>query len=305
MPNERTLIWLKYRFIGDAVLATPVIHAVAEKVGRAELLGASYHLELLAAEPRLDLHLDTKLRGMPVFLDRLRWLRRQQYSQALIINRNFRTALLVRLAGIKRRVGFNTEGRGLLLTDRVPYDPTLKEAANYARLGQPFGLEVAPFPPRLTLTDEERLRGQRLVKGARIGLQPGSTGADRIFPPELLAEIANRLDEPVVLLGAKSERSFADKLLPHLRLPPVDLVGSCTLRESMAALAALQVMAGPDSGLMHTSVAVGTRTVTTFSRTPAPQWGHDYAPHRVLIAPQGDMAQVAADDVIGAIREGL
>jgi ADP-heptose:LPS heptosyltransferase len=120
----------------------------------------------------------------------------------------------------------------------------------------------------------------------------------------MLAEIVNRLGERVVLLGAGSERPFADALLPHLNLPPVDLVGACTLRESMAAASHLEVMVGPDSGLMHTCVAVGVRTVTTFSRTPHLQWGHDYAPHRVLIAPEGDMSRVPVEDVVSAVQGG-
>ncbi|MCC7435214.1 MAG: glycosyltransferase family 9 protein [Methanoregulaceae archaeon] len=302
MASDRTLIWLKYRFIGDAVLATPLIHAVSAKMGHADLLGASYHLELLAEEPRLSLHLDTKLRGMGAFLDRLRWLRQQRFSQAVIINRNFRTALLARLAGIPRRIGFATEGRSFLLTDRVPYDPTQHEAIAYAGLGKPLGLDVTPLPPCLHVSPAEKAKGRELLQGATIGIQPGATGADRIFPPERLAEIVNQLDQPVSLFGAASERSFSDALLPHLEHAPIDLVGKCTLRESMAALSQLKVFAAADSGLVHTAVALGVRTVATFSRTPAHQWGHDYPPHRVLVAPKGIMAEVPIADVVTAIR---
>lgn len=302
MASDRTLIWLKYRFIGDAVLSTPLIHAVSAKMGHADLLGASYHLELLAEEPRLTLHLDTKLRGTRAFLDRLRWLRQQRFAQAVIINRNFRTALLARLARIPRRIGFATEGRSFLLTDRVPYDPTQHEAIAYAALGRPLGLEVRPLPPCLHVSAAEQTRGRELLQGATIGVQPGATGADRIFPPERLAEIINQLDQRVALFGAASERSFTDDLLPHLTHTPTDLVGKCTLRESMAALSQLSVFAAADSGLVHTAVALNVRTVATFSRTPAHQWGHNYPPHRVLVAPQGNMADVPIADVVAAIR---
>lgn len=302
MSSDRTLIWLKYRFIGDAVLASPLVHAVTANTGQADLLGAAYHLELYAQEPNLKLHLDTKLRGSAAFLDRLRWLRRQRFGQAVIINRNFRTALLARLAGIPRRIGLATEGRSFLLTDRVPYDPTQHEAVAYAALGRPLGLEIEPLPPCLHVSADEQVRGRELVQDATIGIQPGATGADRIFPPDRLAQIVNLLDEPVVLFGAASERPFADALLPHLALPPVDLVGRCTLRETMSALSQMRVFAAADSGLVHTAVAMGVRTVATFSKTPAHQWGHHYPPHRVLIAPGGNMAEVPIADVVSAIR---
>lgn len=304
MRDERTLVWLKYRFIGDAVLATPLIHAVSAHVGQAEVLGASYHLELLAHEPRLTLHLDTKLRGNRVFLDRLRWLRAQRFNQAVIVNRNFRTALLARLAGIPRRIGFNTEGRGLLLTDRVPYDPLKHEAISYARLGEPLGLKIEPLPPSLSVSDAERQHGAELRQGATVGIQPGSTGADRVFSSEMLGDIVNRLGERVVLFGAQSERSFADALLPHLKAAPVDLVGKCSLRETMAAMSGLNVFNAADSGLVHIAAALGVRTVATFSRTPAHQWGHDYAPHRVFVAPEGLMSNMNVETVAQAILEG-
>lgn len=302
MASDRTLIWLKYRFIGDAVLASPLVHAVSAKMGHADLLGAAYHLELFAEEPRLTLHLDTKLRGTRAFLDRLRWLRQERFAQAVIINRNFRTALLARLAGIPRRIGFATEGRSFLLTDRVPYDPTQHEAIAYASLGKPLGLGFAPLPPCLHVSEAEAAQGRDLLQGATVGIQPGATGADRIFPPDRLADIVNQLDQPVALFGAASERAFTEAVLPRLRKTPIDLVGKCTLRESMAALSQLSVFAAADSGLVHTAVALGVRTVATFSRTPAHQWGHDYAPHRVLVAPQGIMADVPIADVVSAIR---
>lgn len=301
MSSERTLIWLKYRFIGDAVLATPLIHAVSEQAGHAEVLAAPHLVELLRHEPRLTLHTETKLRGNRLFLERLRWLRQQRFNQAVIVNRSFRTALLARLAGIPGRIGLATEGRGILLTDRVPYDRTKHEAISYARLGEPLGLKVEPLPPKLHVTLEEEARGRELLAGATIGIQPGSTMADRSFFPETLAQIVNSLDAPVALFGAAAERHFADALLPFLDRPPVDLVGMCSLRESMGALSQLNVFAAADSGLVHIAVGLGVRTVTTFSLTPAQQWSHDYPPHTVLHAPEGLMARMNPDDVVRAI----
>lgn len=302
MANDRTLIWLKYRFIGDAVLSTPLIHAVADHFGAADVLAAPHLVELLRQEPKITLHEDTKLRGTKLFLNRLKWLRKQRYSCAVIVNRNFRTALLARLAGIPRRIGLDTEGRGILLTDRVPYDRTKHEAIAYARLGEPLGLTIEPLPPRLHVSPEERARGLDLLAGTRIGVQPGSTMHDRTFPADVLAKIINELGEPVALFGAGSEKAYADALAPLLDRAPVDLVGKCNLRESMGALANLDTFVAADSGLVHISAALGVRTVATFSLTPHFQWGHHYEPHRVLHAPEGAMARMDPAEVVAAIR---
>ncbi len=47
-------------------------------------------------------------------------LRRRRFDWAVLLPNSFRSALLVRLAGVKRRIGYARDGRGWLMTDRVP-----------------------------------------------------------------------------------------------------------------------------------------------------------------------------------------
>jgi ADP-heptose:LPS heptosyltransferase len=141
-----------------------------------------------------------------------------------------------------------------------------------------------------------------MAQGARIGFIPGSTNAFRVIPPKKGAEIQAKLNEPIALIGAASERDFADRLLENL--PDgvaVDLVGKLSLRESMAVIASLNVVIGPDSGLIHVSAGLGTPTVTTFSFSQAEKWGHYYDPHTVLRTGEN----MSGDDVVDAARRHL
>jgi heptosyltransferase-2 len=302
------VVALKYKYIGDAVLATPLLRALAGSYNRPHVLVAPHLKQLLQEEPGLEFLDAESGKSVSQFFSQLRTLRGGKYDVALLVNRNVRSALLARLAGIKRRIGFPTEGRGFLLTDRVPYDDIGPEGASYARLGEPLGLAVPTFPPTLSVSDAERALGERLLDGATVGIQPGASWSTRALPTEFAAQIANELSaagHSVALIGGKDERSFTEALLPKLRKPPADLVGNCKLRETMGALAGLKVFIAADSGIVHTAVALGVPTVTTFSLSPALKWGHDYPPHRVFVAPDRDMTKMDVDGVIAAAFERL
>src|SRR5687768_14597396 len=47
-------------------------------------------------------------------------IRREEFDLVLLLPNSFASAFLARLAGIKLRFGYSTDGRGFLLTDRVP-----------------------------------------------------------------------------------------------------------------------------------------------------------------------------------------
>lgn len=308
MSSERVVVALKYKFIGDAVLATPLLHALAGAYDRPHVLVAPHLKQLLLGVHGLELIEADPGKGVGPFLGQLRRLRSAKYDIAVLVNRNVRSALLARLAGIKRRIGFPTEGRGFLLTDKVPYDEVGPEGACYARLGEPLGLKVPASPPSLSLDSEERESGRRRLGDATVGIQPGASWSTRAIPTEYAARIANAITEAghhVALLGGRDERSFADALLPLLRERPVDLVGKCSLRETMGALAGLRVFVAADSGIVHTAVALGVPTVTTFSLSPARKWGHDYPPHRVFVAEERDMTKMDVEAVIAAAFERL
>jgi len=306
VSSERVLVWLKYRFIGDAVLTTPLLHALAKR-DKPYVLTAPYLRPLLEAEP-IQCVDNLRVKGVGAFAKQLREVRSGRYDVAVIVNRSFRSALMAKLAGVPRRIGFPTEGRGSLLTDRVPYDPIGPEGASYARLGSPLGLEVPDHPPVLTLTDQERADGRTLLQGATVGFQPGATSKWRAIPTQHAATIVNALNEAghrVAMFGGQAEREWCDALMPLLRERPVDLVGACSLRETMAALSGLAVYVSPDTGLVHTAVALGTPTVAMFSVAAGRKWGHHYAPHAVFDAPDADMQRMDVDAMVAAALERL
>jgi heptosyltransferase-2 len=106
------------------------------------------------------------------------------------------------------------------------------------------------------------------VSEQRAMIHPFSAVPQRGWPLENFAELAIRLSKeagcrPIVVGGACDIETF--KKVKHLfGEGTIDLVGRCTLRETIALLKRCVLFVGNDSGIMHLAAAAGTPLVALF-----------------------------------------
>ncbi|MEZ0325218.1 MAG: glycosyltransferase family 9 protein, partial [Fimbriimonas sp.] len=288
MRSEKVLVSMK-RFIGDAVMTTPMLNALQSHHPDITIICPGHVAQVLWHPDfeRKFLPLDTKRKPWELVAKALE-LRKQRFTLAVLVNHSFRSALTTKLAGIPKRVGHATEGRNWLLTSAVPYDENTFEAWSELDLLKPLAIEPQRTTPVLPVTESERAKGEELLKGAMIGIQPGARFASKMLTVEVLAEVANQLSQKPAFFGASEEKDSADKLQAAVSKDVTNLVGVTSIRESLGALANLKAMIGADTGLMHMATAVGCPTVTIFGPTPAQKWGHTYGSNQVILAPEGD-----------------
>lgn len=313
------VILLKHRFLGDAIVATPLIAAVKQVYPDVPLVvvtgaGAA---QLLAEHPAIAT-LRTygsgtaeRTQGGSRRLMRAAWslaseLRaRSRPELVFVVDRSLRAALTACRMGARQRVGFDTEGRGFLLTQRVAYDPARPEAEcalDLLRAIQPGSYDARP---QLYLSATERAAGRVLLPegaGPWIGIQPGASHDYKQWPLENLATVVTALVRErgarIVLVGGPEERPAAEAFLAQVGVPiALDLTGKTKLRETMGVLANLQLFLGNDTGVNHIAAALGTPTVALFGPTPAHKWGWDGPENRVLVAPDGQMTSLAPEQV--------
>lgn len=108
-------------WVGDAVMATPALREIRRGLP-GSLVGALARPgidQVLAGSGLIDeFHVD-RAGGVMGPKHAAAALRAMRYDAALLLSNSFRTALVTRLAFIPRRVGYDRDGRGLLLTDRI------------------------------------------------------------------------------------------------------------------------------------------------------------------------------------------
>lgn len=286
MSSKRALIWLKQRFIGDAVLSTSLIDWVAQSRDTHVLVPP--HLEELLRLQGPTMLPAGKRSGFKAMLDQGKRLQAMNFDEVYLVNRSARCAIIAALAKIPRRIGHGTEGRGPLLTDTLRYDEKQFERESYLDLGKAADLPGSPSGVRLALNADERHEGRALLEGATIAIHPGSALDWKRLPMAELTKAAewfHRRGNKVVLVGGASERAEADALIATVKFEMTDLVGKCSLRQSMAALAEADFLLSGDTGLAHLAAAFVTPGLAIFGPSQIEKWGYNTPTNRSFQVP--------------------
>jgi heptosyltransferase II len=212
-------------------------------------------------------------------------LRAEDYGDALIMPRTWKSALAPFLAGIPRRTGFTGEMRFGLVNDRRGGEKKLPRMVDRcAALALPADkLPPGNLPvPQLAVPPEElpawRARMNLPAADGRpvAVLAPGAVGPAKRWTA--YGELAARLGSmglAVWVVGGAGEAEIAASIARATRQIPNGQVRDLTgadLRNAILALAAATVAVSNDSGLLHVAAAIGTPAIGIFGPTSPWHW---------------------------------
>nr|BBH88926.1 ADP-heptose--LPS heptosyltransferase [Thermosporothrix sp. COM3] len=223
------------------------------------------------------------------YLQLARKLRTYRFDLAFVLDRSPLLTLLPWLAGIPRRVGPDSLGRGFSLTDRVPVSGSSEhlqhEADIYLDLARALKLPIRQPRMRFVPTEEER-RSARHLGQPQIavfvggGSNPGMELTAKRWPLEryraLVAKLVHELQAHVLLIGGQSDTELTRSLLDGLDVPEgsvVNLAGKTSIGELAAQLEACALYIGNDSSPMHLAAAVGIPVIGIFGPTSPQEYG--------------------------------
>lgn len=307
MRYRRALVCLKPRFLGDAVMAMPLVDQVVQRADSVVLwLSKSNQSIFEGRSPRLELQPLGKCHAVRETLAVAQMLRKQRIDVAFLVNRSARSAIVCLLARIPIRIGHNTEGRGLLLTDRVRYDRTKYEADCYLDLLRAVDASAVLTPCRIPLSEAERGLGKELIREATLGIQPGASYVGKQYPVERWVAVGKALQtagERIAVIGGPDEQALADQCAAMIGGDVVNLAGKTSVRESVAALGALRGFLSADTGVAHLAASAGCPRVTLFGPQPATKWAHPDT--HAIQAEAGEVSRIDPAQVIEAAKQML
>jgi heptosyltransferase-2 len=220
---------------------------------------------------------------------------------AVFFQNAFEAALIARLAGIKIRVGYNTDGRGFLLSHSVVRGTEvlkLHQVEYYLTLLRGLGWDAPTRDPALRAGSESVTRVRALLssKGIEdgdllVGLSPGAAyGPAKRWPVERFAAIGDRAilewGARVVVIGTEKEKDLGETLISATAPGAVNLCGMTGLGEALALIKRCQLFVSNDSGLMHVAAALDVPTVAIFGST-----------NPVATGPRGKNARIVKQDM--------
>jgi heptosyltransferase-2 len=293
MSPSRILV-AQSAFLGDVVLATPLAAAVRQLFPecRITFLSTPAGCELLEGLPGVDrvAAFDKRKseRGFRGLHKKAAELKEMNFDLALSAHRSLRTAALLYLAAIPRRIGFATTPVPWLYNELVDWDPGRHEVLRNLDLlgplgGAPAGYDPVPRLPDFGPLDDGLLAGEG--QGPRIGICPGSVWPTKRWRPDGFARVAEGLVEGekarVYLIGSPEDEEAAAEVASECRVSVHNLVGKTGLRDWVRTIKAMDLVITNDSAPTHIAAAAGTPVVVVYGPTVPSQgfapWGVDSA----------------------------
>jgi lipopolysaccharide heptosyltransferase II len=295
--NPRTIVVIKPCCLGDLVMTTPLLAVIRRAYPAASItyVAGTWSKVIPEHHPAVDTVIDCGTVGIPgrySFSDYrklARTLRQQHFDLAFVLDRSPMLTLLPLLAGIPRRVGPDSLGRGFSLTDRVPVSssPThlQHQAEVYLDLARAIRLPIdAPrmrFEPtareRQSVSRPSRLRVALFTGG---GSNPGMDLTAKRWPLERYQELARRLihelDAQILLIGGPGDVPLNQQLQDALGIQEdaiINLTGKTSLGELAAQLEQCSLFIGNDSSPMHLAAAVNIPVIAIFGPTSPQEYG--------------------------------
>ena len=302
-PDSQERICLRApNWVGDVVMATPTFRAVRQRRPDAHVTVVVHERveAVLRGTPWFDAVLTYRPSSRSLlgeFRRCARALKAGRQDLGLILPNSFSSALMFRMGGVARRVGYGRDLRSALLTDAVPrpseggrFKPTYM-VGYYLGLCEAAGIEPAgrdmelPFNEADAAHADEILRSQGVDPGRDLFLlHPGAGfGPSKRWPSERFSRLAEHLADcygaQVAVVAGPSERRTVARIVDGARAEVTDLMDrGVDLHLLKCVVARSKLLVTTDSGPRHYGVALGVPTVCVMGPTH-PGYSTSEEPH--------------------------
>jgi heptosyltransferase-2 len=295
-------------WIGDIVMGLPALEAVREnfRTSTVVVLARPWVIPLIENHPAVNQVVPLRkgrgyLTDLVEFIRVAAVIRRMRFDLAILFQNAFAAALLAYLGDVRFRIGYNTDGRRLLLSHAVIRDDAILERHQveyYLSILRAMGWEAHSKNPELYVDETDMASIQSLLssKGVEqddflLGLNPGAIyGPAKRWPPDRFAAIgdwaAERWGAKVIVMGSNRENDICALVTQSMRHAPLNLCGRTTLGEAMALIKSCNFFVTNDSGLMHVAAALKRPMVAIFGSTDS-----------VVTGPRSNKAEIVQHDI--------
>lgn len=270
--------------LGDACMSLPAVRAL--KKSRPHLHVTVCCRENLAAMWEAQAEVDEVIpfaKGLsPYAVGRL--IRpRGSFDEGLLLPNSFRSALELRLGGVRKLTGYSRHGRGILLCRAIkepdPSSETQHHVHRYLHLIEAMGIamgsleELLAIPPPPTRFDNFATgEGEKEI---HLGICPGAEyGNAKRYPIERYAAAIEKLRARrsdlkirVSIFGSPAEKQIGEDLADLIAGPRVNRAGETDIAGLVRELRSCHLVATNDTGTMHLAAALGVPTVAIFGST--------------------------------------
>lgn len=281
----KNILVINVNWVGDAVFSTPVFKALKQNFpgGKVSCLAVPRVREILEQAPGVDDVIiydeEGKDSGPLAKLKLIARLRREKFDAVFILHRSLTRALLVYLAGIPQRIGYDTKNRGFLLTKRITVPAeTIHRSDQYLKVLEASGIKINDRICELTenAAEVEKINAVLNAYGVKqtdfvVVVHVGGNWDLKRWPQEnfalLIKHLARRYQAKVIIPGTSADLSSAKAIAAQSEVDPIVLAGQTSLKGLMALFARADLVISSDSGPLHIASSLGADVVGLFGPT--------------------------------------
>jgi ADP-heptose:LPS heptosyltransferase len=280
------ILVLRFSSIGDIVLTTPVVRALAQQVRGAEVHFATKpgYRSLLEPNPYIaKVHCLTGSLG-----ELVEQLKAERFDYIVDLHNNLRTRLIKLRLGVKLS-SFDKLNwqKWLLVNFKINRLPNVHIVQRYLAAAAPLGVQDDGEGLDYFIPEDQEVALMTLPEPFRNGYAAVAIGAQHAtkrLPLEKLVELCQCLaPRPIMLLGGPEDASVAEAIIAglnetkplSLQVPKSLIENGCgryTLHQSASLVRQAQFVVSHDTGLMHIAAAFGKQIFSVWGNT-VPEFG--------------------------------
>ncbi len=271
--GSHRVLYLRYDRIGDMIMATPLIRAIASSHPTIQLdvLASPTNGVVLSGNPHVRYVWTLDRKRFASFLRIAPTLRRQRYDaviDGMVLQPSVTMLLLMLVTGARHRIGVGGRANDFIYTLPVPpAPPTAHQILQSAMTAIPFGVSVVEtsWRPEIFLSPAERERADNVW---RAGKWP------RVLVNIAAGEPRRRWPADRVVAAIRAVRRVAPESAVLVMAPPLELAeaeriaaeGGARavvpgLRDAMALVDSADIVFTPDTSIAHAASAFAKPSV--------------------------------------------
>lgn len=274
----KKVLVIQTAFIGDVILATPVIEKLFHFFPKAHIdfLLRKGNEGLLIDHPKINKILiwnkkENKLLNMFRLISTIR---KEKYDLVINLQRFASSGIITTFSGAKVKIGFDKNPLSLFFTEKFPHEigNGTHETERNLKLIERY-TDTRIFKPKLYPSDTDFERVKTFKEKPYVCIAPASVWFTKQFPAEKWKELLLALDPliTVYLLGAPGDQKLCE-VIKENNNKVLNLAGKLSFLESAALMKDARMNYVNDSAPMHIASAMNAPVTAIFCST-VPSFG--------------------------------
>lgn len=268
------LLIIRFSSIGDIVLTSPVIRCLSTQLNDVEIhyLTKSRFAGIIESNPYITKVYSYKESLKEVFP----LLRNERYDQVIDLHNNIRSHR-VKWTLMRPSVSFNKLNieKWLMVRFKVNRLPAIHIVDRYLETVSFLGVKNDAKGLDYFIPEKDEIQITKdypELSGGYIAVAIGGNHITKIMPADLVADVINNLNLPVILLGGKEDAERGELIVRLTQNKSLNLCGRLSLMGSASIIKQAHAVISNDTGMMHIAAAFQRPMVSVWGNT-IPEFG--------------------------------